>query len=129
MKLSEESEHGHISVAELVRASGFDEATTHRAIRALQREPFFGEGWGGDDELVVLGPPTGAAMRIAGQWPSPDGLLERLIAAFAAAGDQAERNDEERAWMSQAAARLQADPSISGVAIEAFGGTTGKIIS
>lgn len=56
------------NAAELEAACGFDKDTVQRALRALYREPFFEEGmtaWGGD--ILAVGAPIGAALRVAGQ--------------------------------------------------------------
>lgn len=92
------------SAAELEAACGFDRDTVQRALRALYREPFFEEGmtdWSGN--ILAVGPPTSASLRVAGQWPSPEVQLDRLIAALLAAADDEERPEEERGRFKQAA--------------------------
>jgi hypothetical protein len=109
------------SATELEAACGFDKETVQRALRALYREPFFEEGmtaWGGD--ILAVGPPTSAALRVSGQWPSPEVQLDRLIAALQAAADDEERPDEERNRFKQAAMWLGG--AASQVAISALGG-------
>jgi len=52
-------------------------ATVQRALRALYTEPYLEEGrsaFGG--KILSVGVPTGEALRVAGAWPSPEGLLE-----------------------------------------------------
>jgi hypothetical protein len=54
----------------------------------------------------MFGPPTGSALRVAGAWPSPESLLQRLIAELqdAAAGET--REPSERSKFKQAAGWL-----------------------
>ncbi|MGE2713493.1 hypothetical protein ACQI4L_05505 [Mycolicibacterium litorale] len=88
------------AVAERV---GFDEDTVQRALRALYREPFFEkvmDTWGGG--LLAVGAPTSAALRVAGQWPSPEVQLERLVAALEAVAADDSRPEEERSRAKQA---------------------------
>ncbi|WP_319449768.1 MULTISPECIES: hypothetical protein [unclassified Mycobacterium] len=116
------------SAAELGSACGFDKDTVQRALRALYREPFFEEGmttWGG--EILAVGPPTSAALRLAGQWPSPEAQLERLVAALQAAADDEERPDEERNRFKQTA--LWLGGAASQIAIGALGGAGGTWLS
>lgn len=114
--------------AELEAACGFDKDTVQRALRALYREPFFEEGmtdWSGN--ILAVGPPTSAALRIAGQWPSPEVQLEQLIAALLAAADDEERPEEERGRFKQAA--LWLGGAASQIAIGALGGASGTWLS
>lgn len=116
------------SAAELGAACGLDKDTVQRALRALYREPFFEEGvtsWGGG--ILAVGPPTSAALRVAGQWPSPEVQLDRLIAALQAAATDEERPEEERGRFKQAA--LWLGGTASQVAITALGGAGGHLLS
>jgi hypothetical protein len=113
---------------ELGAACGFDEDTVQRALRALYREPFFEKGmtdWGG--KILAVGPPTSAALRVAGQWPSPEVQLERLIAALLDAADDEARPEEERGRFKQAA--LWLGGAASQIAIGALGGAGGNWLS
>jgi hypothetical protein len=113
---------------ELGAACGFDSETVQRALRALYREPFFEEGltdWGGT--IQAVGPPTSAALRITGQWPSPEVQLERLIAAFEAAAADESRPEEERSRAKQVGLWLTG--ALSQVAISALGGAGGHWLS
>lgn len=116
------------SAAELEAACGFDKQTVQRALRALYREPFFGEGmtdWSGN--ILAVGPPTSGALRVAGQWPSPEVQLDRLIAALLAAADDEERPEEERGRFKQAA--LWLGGAASQIAIGALSGAGGTWLS
>jgi hypothetical protein len=116
------------SAAELGKACGFDQDTVQRALRALYREPYFEKGmdtWGGG--MLAVGAPTAAALRVAGQWPSPEVQLGRLIDALQVAADDDSRPDEERGRFKQAA--LWLGGAASQIAIGALGGAGGNILS
>lgn len=108
-------------------ATGFDEDTVQRALRALYTEPYFERGVEGDDQIFAVGNPTSAALRVAGNWPSPEVQLERLITALQAAADDESRPDEERSRFKQAAFWLGG--AASQVAIGALGGAGGSWLS
>jgi hypothetical protein len=116
------------SAAELGAACGFGKDTVQRALRALYREPFFEEGmtsWSGD--ILAVGPPTGAGLRVAGQWPSPEVQLERLIAAFEGVAADESRPEEERSRAKQVGLWLAG--ALSRVAIGALGGAGGNLMT
>jgi hypothetical protein len=99
-----------------------------RSLHALSREPgYFATNapWGSD--ILRVGPPNANALRVAGQWPSPEGLLERLVTALEDAGNDDSRHPEDRSKFKQAAAWL--GTAASQVAIGALGGAGGNIIS
>lgn len=90
-------ETGHaMRVNELVEASGLGDDQVQRALRALRHEepPFFtkmdGSMGGG---ILVVGAPTGHARRAVGQWPTPEALADRIVAALRTAADR--EQDEE----------------------------------
>jgi len=117
-----------IRPGDIAAKAGFDQETTERAIRALYREPYLEEGtssWGG--QYVAVGPPTGEALRVAGQWPTPENLLERLIAALDAAGDDENLAEPERSKLKQIALGLRG--FAYHVAIGALGGAGGHMLS
>lgn len=121
---------GHVRPEAIQRAIGFDAETVQRALRALYTEPYFREegtrgSWGGS--MISVGAPTSAAYRVAGAWPTPENLLERLIAAFEAAGDDEDRDEPERSRFKQAAVWLGS--AASQVAISALGGAGGHMLS
>lgn len=110
------------------QATGLDHDTVQRALRALYREPYFEEpteAFGG--EIIFVGAPTGAALRVAGQWPSPESQLERLIAALEAAAEDEARPDQERSRFKQAA--LWLGGAASQIAISALGGAGGNLMT
>lgn len=116
------------SAVELGAATGFDKDTVQRAIRALYREPYFEEGmttWSGD--TLAVGPPTSAALRVAGQWPTPEAQLERMVAALETAANDEGRDDEERSRFRQAILTLRG--AAYQVAIGALGGAGGNVMT
>jgi hypothetical protein len=117
-----------IRPGEIARRVGFDEETTERALRALYRQPFFEpatQSFGG--HYVAVGPPTGEALRVAGQWPTPENLLERLITAVEAAGDDETVAEPERSKLKQIALGLRG--AAYQVAIGALSGAGGHMLS
>lgn len=114
--------------AALEAATAFDGETVQRALRALYREPYFEKGQknaGGD--ILIVGAPTSAALRIAGQWPTPEGQLERLIAAFEAVAADEARPEEERSRAAKLGLWLTG--TLSQVAIGALGGAGGNLMT
>jgi hypothetical protein len=78
-------------------------------------------------QIIMVGPPTADALRVAGAWPSPKQLLQRLISALETAADDETRAAEERTKFRQAAAYLGS--FATQVAIGALGGAGGNILS
>jgi hypothetical protein len=116
------------SAAELGDATGFDKDTVQRALRALYREPYFEKGMNAfSGQILGVGPPTSAALRVAGQWPTPENQLERLIAAFEAVAADEARPEEERSRAKQVGLWLTG--ALSQVAIGALGGAGGNVLS
>lgn len=116
-----------IRASDIENATGFDKDTTQRALRALSREPYFEEAkgsWGGG--ILFVGAPTGDALRLAGQWPTPENQLERLIAAFEDVAADETREEPERSKAKQAA--LWLGSALSQVAIGALGGAGGHAL-
>jgi hypothetical protein len=116
------------SAADLGSACGFDNETVQRALRALYREPYFEKGMNAfSGQILGVGPPTSAALRVAGQWPSPEVQLDRLIAALQAAAYDDSRPEAERGRFKQAA--LWLGGTASQIAIGALGGAGGNMLS
>jgi hypothetical protein len=128
VEIYEDTGRAMIRASDIARAAGFDEDTTQRAIRALYTEPYFGEGtasFGGN--MVGVGTPTSAALRVAGQWPTPENMVERLVDAFEAAA-----NDEDLDEPARTRARKILDGLKSGgskIAIAALGSAGGHFLS
>ncbi|MFV8050377.1 hypothetical protein [Mycobacterium sp. 48b] len=115
--------------SEIEASTGFDEETVQRALRALYTEPYFeeGQGTGSSSDILWVGKPTSAALRVAGQWPTPESQVERLIAAFQAAAADESRPDEERSRAKQVGLWLTG--ALSQVAIGALGGAGGNLMT
>jgi hypothetical protein len=117
-----------IGVGEIANAAGFDVETTRRAIRALYTEPYLQEGgmdFGGNQ--IFVGPPTGPARRVAGAWPSPEGLVDQLVAALEAAAEDESRPEPERSKFKQLALGLGG--TAYQLAISVVGNAGGNILS
>jgi hypothetical protein len=115
--------------SDIEAATGLDADTVQRAIRKLNTQPSFFEkvldtAQGG---IVMVGPPTGDALRVAGAWPSPENLLERLIAALESAANDETREPDERSKLRQAASYLGS--FASQVAIGALSGAGGNLLN
>jgi len=95
----------------------------------LYTEPYFEKALGSSaqKEFITVGAPTSAALRIAGQRPTPEGQLDRLIAAFEAVAADEARPVEERSRAEKIALWLTG--ALSQVAIGALGGAGGNMIS
>jgi len=78
-------------------------------------------------EILWVGKPTSQALRVAGQWPSPESLLDRLIGALEDAGEDAARVPEERSKLKQVALGLRT--AAAQIAISALGGAGGNFLS
>jgi hypothetical protein len=128
VEIYDETGRPSIRTSEIAAAVGFDKDTTRRALNALYTQPYLKEGttaFGGD--RIFVGAPTGDALRVAGQWPTPENLLDRLIAALEAAGEDESRDEPERSKFKQAALWLGSFGSQ--VAIGALGGAGGHMLS
>jgi hypothetical protein len=110
------------------RRTGLDHDTVQRALRRLNSQPSFFEkvveASGG--QVIMVGPPTADALRIAGAWPSPEQLLQRLITALEVAAEDDARGPEERSKLRQAASYLGS--FATQVAIGALGGAGGNVL-
>jgi hypothetical protein len=109
--------------------TGLDHDTVQRALRRLNSQPSsfekVVEASGG--EVIMVGPPTADALRVAGAWPSPEMLLRRLINALETAADDDARDPEERSKLRLAATYLGS--FATQVAIGALGGAGGNVLS
>lgn len=119
---------GHVRADAIERAVGFDAETVQRALRALYTEPYFqssdATSWGG--RRILVGDPTSDAYRVAGKWPTPENLLERLVMALEAAGEDNDLPEPERSKAKQAA--LWLGDTLSKIAIGALGGAGGHAL-
>ncbi|MCV7236005.1 hypothetical protein BST20_27225 [Mycobacterium branderi] len=109
--------------------TGLDHDTVQRALRRLNSQPSCFEKLVGASggQIIMVGPPTADALRVAGAWPSPEQLLQRLINALETAADDDTRAPEERSKFRQAASYLGS--FATQVAIGALGGAGGNVLS
>lgn len=108
--------------------TGLDEDSVQRALRVLYTEPFFEKGVeSSGNKVIMVGRPTSAALRVVGQWPSPESQLERLVAAFEAVAADDSRPEDERSRAKKVGLWLTG--AFSQVAINALGGAGGNIIA
>jgi len=126
------STRSNIPVSDIEQAVGFDNATVQQALRFLHTTPpYFEEeaSLSGHGGWIYVGRPTGEALRVAGVWPTPENLLERLIAAFQAASEDTNREESERRRFKESAEFIRSGSPGSPVALQTFGGADAKIIS
>ncbi|VDR41190.1 Uncharacterised protein [Tsukamurella paurometabola] len=112
---------------ELAQLTGFEEKDVQRALRALALEPFFDDVMYVASGDVIVGAPTGNALRVVGQWPTPEAQLDRLIAAIEAVAADEAQPEEERSKARQLGMSLKG--ALYQVAIGALGGAGGNIMS
>jgi hypothetical protein len=111
------------------RRTGLEKDEVQRALRRLNSQPPFFEKMvdASGGLIIMVGPPTGDALRVAGAWPSPENQLRRLISALEDAAEDDARAPEERSKFRQAASYLGS--FATQVAIGALGGAGGNVIS
>jgi len=128
VKVFNQTGQTRIGIHEIQEETGFDKPTTQRALQMLYTEPFFDKGdERGIGNYVAAGKPTGAALRLAGAWPTPENMLDRLIAALEAAGDDETVAEPERSKLNQIALGLRG--AAYQVAIGALSGAGGHMLS
>jgi hypothetical protein len=113
---------------DIAAVAKLDANSVQRALRALSTEPFFAEGQEtANGDILWVGKSTSSALRVAGQWPSPEALLEGLINALETAGEDATRVPGERSKLKQVATGLRG--AAAQIAIGALGGASGNLLS
>ncbi|MGL5442297.1 MAG: hypothetical protein ACRDDJ_07500, partial [[Mycobacterium] stephanolepidis] len=88
---------------------------------------YFEKSISGSGQIIAVGKPTSAALRVAGQWPSPEAQIECVIAALEAAADDDSRQPEERSRLRQVALSLRG--AAFQIAIGALGGAGGNLVT
>jgi hypothetical protein len=128
VEIYEKAERANIRVGDIERAGGFGKDATQRALRALYREPYFEQEGSveGQTGYIFVGAPTGDALRVAGQWPRPESMVERLIAAFEAAANDEDLDEPERTRAQKILLGLTSGGSK--IAIAALGGAGGHML-
>ena len=124
----EETGEDVIQPWDLQQRTGFDEPTVQKALRVLNRVPYFERAYAiNGGEIVDVGPPTADALRIVGQWPSPDTLLTRLIDELKRAADEDDVSDEDRTTIQRTVAFLRTTGWQ--LAVGALSGAGGNMLS
>lgn len=93
---------------EVASGAGLDEATVHKALKALASEnpPFFTSMQTRmSGHVSLIGPPTGHARRAVGAWPTAEVIAERLVEALREAADR-EPDEERKTFLRKAATYL-----------------------
>lgn len=107
-----------VTVSDIAERTGLEQAEVARALDALHptHADFRKTETGGDPRFWYVFKVTPEGRRAAGQWPTAQGLVDRLVNAFrdAAARDQ----DPERQYQLNQAAALLAD-TVQDVALRA----------
>jgi hypothetical protein len=125
----ESDDDDNIETGEIARRTGFDEETVQRALRVLHKHPYLDDSGISDanGRVVFAGEPTGDGLRAAENWPSPQGIVDRLVAALEAAAEDESRPQEERSLLKKTA--LTIGGAAYQVVLGALGGAGGNIIS
>lgn len=124
-----EEDGDQISIRAIERRSGMDGDTVQRALRRLMTRPsFLGDVTNTAQGIIVyIEAPTADALRVAGAWPSPETMVERLVAALEDAAADDGRPDEQRSKLKQLAVGVR---SVGyQVAIGALGGAGGNLLT
>lgn len=120
----------NIDPDEIARRTGFDDDSVQHALRALYKHPYLERDSGLSDangRVVFVGEPTGDGLRAAENWPSPEGIVDRLVAAIEAASEDEGRSTEDRGLLTKTALALRG--AAYQVAIGALGGAGGNFIN
>ncbi len=125
-----EDDDDNIDPREVAARTGLDYDAVQRALRVLYKHPYLDRDSGLTDangEIMFAGEPTAEGLRAAENWPSPQGLVDHLVAALERASDDESRDAEQRSLLKRTALALGG--AAYQVAIGALGGAGGNIIS
>lgn len=89
----------------LHQATGLTEKEIQRSLRALERGGYLTLLRMANGEAVLVRGLSGEAYRAVGVWPSPDQLVDRVVAALEARAAES-GDDQERGRLGQAAQTL-----------------------
>lgn len=106
-------------------AAGLSEEDTQRALRALQHNsPSFVTDMreAADGDILLVDAPTGHARRVAGAWPTPESLTDRIIAALNDAADN-EPDEAKKGKLRRAA------EAVAGVGRDILTDVTAQVIT
>lgn len=120
----------NIEPGEIARRTGLDDDSVQRALRALYKHPYLDPESGMSDvsgQVLFAGEPTGDGLRAAENWPSPQAIIDRLVAALEAASEDETRSTDDRGLLKKTALTLRG--AAYQVAIGALGGAGGNIIA
>jgi hypothetical protein len=126
----EDDGEDNIEAGEIERRTGFDDETVQRALRVLYKHPYLERESGmsdGNGRVLYAGEPTGDGLRAAENWPSPQGVIDRLVAALEQAATDESRPPEERSMLKKAALTIRG--AAYQVAIAALGGAGGTMLT
>jgi hypothetical protein len=126
----EDDDDDGVDAGEIKRRTGFDDETVQRALRALYKHPYLERESGMSDasgRVLYAGEPTGDGLRAAENWPSPEGIIDRLVAALEQAAEDESRPQEERSMLKKAA--LTIGGAAYQIAIAALGGAGGTMLT
>jgi hypothetical protein len=124
----QDEDEGGIEPWEIARRTGLDKETVRKALRTLNLQPYFEDAQVvGSGDIWMVGAPTADALRIVGQWPSPEVLLNRLIAELQQAAERDDLPEEERSKLKRTAIFLRT--SAWQIALNALGSASGTIIT
>lgn len=126
----ESGDDDNIEPDAIARRTGFTADDVQRALRVLYKHPYLDPDSGlsdGNGEVLFVGEPTGDGLRAAGNWPSPQAIVDRLVAAIEAAAEDESRSTEDRGLLRKTALTMRG--VAYQVAIGALGGAGGNIIA
>jgi hypothetical protein len=127
VKLYEKDGEYFTNVVDITHETGIDEETLQRALRALNSSPsYFDDVSENQNGIDAVGPPTAAARRAVGAWPSPENVVERIIVALEQAGEDDAQPDEQRGRFKQLALGIRSFGYQ--VAINALGSAGGNVL-
>jgi hypothetical protein len=117
-----------VTVSDIAARTGLEQAEVARSLDAM--DPTFVDfrktETGGDPTFWYVNKVTPEARRAVGQWPTPEGLVDRLVEAFNNAADHEE--DAERHYQLRQAAGLIGE-SLRDVAVRVAATITGPPVS
>jgi predicted transcriptional regulator len=117
-----------VTVSDIAERAGLDQADVARSLEALHptHVDFRKTETGGDPRFWYVLKVTPEGRRAAGQWPTAEGLVDRLVTAFRDAASQ-EQDPERQYQLSQAAGLL--GETVRDVAVQAAAAVVGSSVT